>query len=116
MHVAVFTADRDVFAVAKRVVAETIAGLVVVLGLVIVEHPARVLDAARLVDEAAELVVLAIPESTHAAMFTVFPPKLDIDVSVGVEWSDELIAMLVRARGKFLRAGEIEPDALEHMR
>jgi len=49
-------------------------------------------------------------------MFTVFPPKLDIDVSGGVEWSEELIAMLVRARGKFLRAGEIEPDALEHMR
>jgi hypothetical protein len=49
-------------------------------------------------------------------MFTVFPPKLDVDVSIGVEWSDELIAMLVRARGKFLRASEIEPDALEHMR
>jgi hypothetical protein len=75
-----------------------------------------VLGAAGLVDEAAELVVLAIPEPTHAAMFTVFPPKLDIDVSGGVEWSDELMAMLVRARGKFLRAGEIEPDALEHMR
>src|SRR5262249_56994194 len=44
VHVAVFAADRDIFAVAKRVVAEAIAGLVVVLrGLVIGEHPARVL-------------------------------------------------------------------------
>ena len=66
--------------------------------------------------EAAEFVVLAIPESTHAAMFAVFPPKVDIDASIGIERSDEFIAMLVRARRKFLRAGEIEPDALEHVR
>src|SRR6516164_9021355 len=110
VHVAVFAADRDIFAVAKCVVAEAIAGLVVV------EHPARVLGTAGLVDEAAEFVVLAIPESTHAAMFAVFPPKVDIDASIGIERSDEFIAMLVRARRKFLRAGEIEPDALEHVR
>src|SRR5215471_8680274 len=117
VHVAVFAADRDIFAVAKCVVAEAIAGLVVVLrGLVVVEHPARVLGTAGLVDEAAEFVVLAIPESTHAAMFAVFPPKADIDASIGIERSDEFIAILVRARGKFLRAGEIEPDALEHVR
>src|SRR5262252_3328320 len=117
VHVAVFAADRDIFAVAKRVVAEAIAGLVVVLrGLVVVEHPARVLGTAGLVDEAAEFVVLAIPESTHAAMFAVFPPKVDIDASIGIERSDEFVAMLVRARRKFLRAGEIEPDALEHVR
>src|SRR5262245_16567448 len=117
VHVAVFAADRDIFAVAKRVVAEAIAGLVVVLrGLVIVEHPARVLGAAGLVDQAAELVVIAIPESTHAAMLAVFPPKLHIDVSSSIERSDEFIAMLVRARGKFLRTGEIEPNALEHVR
>src|SRR5262249_37179531 len=67
VHVAVFAADRDIFAVAKCVVAEAIAGLVVVLrGLVVVEHPARVLGTAGLVDEAAEFVVLAIPESPHA--------------------------------------------------
>src|SRR5262252_10654180 len=89
VHVAVFAADRDLFAVAKRVVAEAIAGLVVVLrGLVVVEHPARVLGAAGLVDEAAEFVVLAIPEATHAAMFAVFPPKVDIDASIGIERSD----------------------------
>src|SRR5262245_47946992 len=117
MHVAVFAADRDIFAVAKRVVAEAIAGLVVVLrGLVIVETTARGLGTAGPVDEAAELVVLAIPESAHAAMFAVFPPKFDIDVSIGIERSDEFIAMLVRARGKFLRAGEVEPDTLEHVR
>src|SRR5262249_27901116 len=93
VHVAVFTADRDIFAVAKGVVAEAIAGLVVVLrGLVIVEYPARVLGAAGLVDETAELVVLVIPESTYAAMFAVFPPKLGIDVSSGVKGSDEFIA------------------------
>jgi len=31
-------------------------------------------------------------------MFAVFPPKVDIDASIGIEWSDEFIAMLVRAR------------------
>src|SRR5262245_51257621 len=98
VHVAVVTADRDIFAVAKRVIAEAIAGLVVVLGgLVIVEHPARMLGAAGLVDQAAELVVIAIPESAHTAMLAVFPPKLHIDVSSGIERSDEFIAMLVRA-------------------
>jgi hypothetical protein len=49
-------------------------------------------------------------------MFAVFPPKPGIDVSSGIERGDEFIAMLVRARRKFLRAGEIKPDALEHVR
>src|SRR5262249_33345057 len=109
--------DGHIFAVPKCVVPEPIAAPVVVpRGLVVVEPPARVLGTARLVDEAAEFVVLAIPESTHAAMFAVFPPKVDIDASIGIERSDEFIAVLVRARGKFLRAGEIEPNALEHVR
>jgi len=37
MHLAVFAADRDVFVVSKHVVAEAIAGLVVLRRLVIVE-------------------------------------------------------------------------------
>jgi hypothetical protein len=75
-----------------------------------------VFGTAGLVDQAAELVVIAIPESTHTAMLVVFPPKLHIDVSSGIERSDEFIPVLVRAQWEFLRAGEIEPNALEHVR
>ena len=49
MHLAVLVADRDVFAVAEDVVAEAIAGFIVVLrGLVVIEDPARVLGATRI--------------------------------------------------------------------
>src|SRR6266487_4592624 len=34
----------------------------------------------------------------------------------GIEWGHELVTMAGGARGKFLRAGQVEPDALEHMR
>src|SRR5262249_56107466 len=79
VHLAIFTADRDIFAVAKDVIGEAIAGLVVVLRrLVIIENPARVLGTARLVDQLTELVVLALPESTHAAMLPLGPPQLPI--------------------------------------
>jgi hypothetical protein len=117
VHLAIFTADRDIFPVAKDVIREAIAGLVVVLRcLVIIENPARVLGTARLVDQLTELVVLSLSESTHAAMLAIGPPQLGIDTPVGTEWSDEFVAVPVRARREFLRTGEVEPDALEHVR
>src|SRR5262245_47524044 len=114
MDLAASAADRDVFAVTKHVVAEAIAGLVVVLRrLVIVEQPAHVLGAARFVDQAAELVILALPEPAHAAVLAVSVPQLGIDAPIGVERGDEFVAVAVGARREFLRASEIEPDALE---
>src|SRR6185312_1374557 len=69
MHLAVLAADRDVFAGPEGVGAEAVAALVVLLGgLVVIEHPAGVLRPARLVHEHADLVRLPGPEAADAAM------------------------------------------------
>ena len=110
-------ADRDIFAIAKGVIAETIASLVVVLrSLVVVEDPTGVLGAARLVHQAADLVVLVVPEPAHAAVLTILVPQLRIYAPIGAERGDELVAVLGGTVGEFLRAREIEPNALEHVR
>src|SRR5215510_482704 len=117
VHVAVLVADRDIFAGPERMRAEPVAGLVVVLrGLVVVEDPAGVLPTARLVHQHADLVRLASPEPPHPTMRPVLAPQLDVDMPRAVERCDELVAVPRRPAGKLLGTGEIEPDALEHMR
>ncbi len=117
MHLAVLVADRDIFADPEGMAAEAVAGFVVVLGgVVIVENPARVLGAAGLVNELTELVVLAAPEPPHAAIGPVLAPEFDIDMVVVVERGDELIAVLGRTVGEFLRTRQVEADALELVR
>jgi hypothetical protein len=49
-------------------------------------------------------------------MLAISAPQLGIDVSIGVERSDEFIAVPLRTHREVLGAGEIEPDALEHVR
>jgi hypothetical protein len=102
MHLAVFAADRDVFAVS--VIAEALAGLVVVLRrLVIVEQPARVLGTAQPVNQAAELVILALPGPTHTAVLAVSAPQLGTDAPIGVSsGGDKFVAVPVGAGREFL--------------
>src|SRR5262249_20050246 len=103
--------------VAEGVIAEAIAGLVIVLGgLVVVENPARVLGPSRLMHETAEFVVLALPEPAHAAMPAMLAPELGIDAAVGAQRRHKFVAVPGRALREFLRAGEIEADAFEGMR
>src|SRR5215475_2851304 len=117
VHVAVLVADRDVFARHEGVAAESIAGLVILFRrFVIVEHPARMLRATRLVHELADLVVLLAPEAAHAAMLAVCPPQDGVDMALCIERRHELVAVLLRAQGELLRARKIEADALEFMR
>src|SRR5229473_5136985 len=117
VHLPVFVADRDVFAGPEGMGAEAIAGFVVLLGnVLVIEHPAGVAGTPRAVHQTPHLVRLALPEATHAAMVAVLSPELHIDMPVGIERGDELVTMAGGARGKFLRAGQVEPDALEHMR
>ena len=117
MHGARLVADRDVFARTENVRAEAVTALVVVLGApIVVEHPAGVLRPARLVHEEADLVLLAIPEPADPAVAPVLLPLRLIDVAVGLERRDELVAVPRRALRKLLRAGEVEPDALEIVR
>src|SRR5664279_327977 len=117
MRLAVLVADRDIFARAERMGAEAVAALVVVLGgLIVVEHPARMLRATRLVHQETVFVVLAFPEPAHAAMLALALPELHVDVGRAVERGDEFITVALRALREFLGAGQIEPDAFERMR
>src|SRR5229473_3623677 len=117
VHLPVFVADRDVFAGPEGMGAEAIAGFVVLLGnVLVIEHPAGVAGTPRAVHQTPHLVRLALPEATHAAMVAVLSPELHIDMPAGIERGHELVTMAGGARGKFLRAGQVEPDALEHMR
>jgi hypothetical protein len=45
-----------------------------------------------------------------------FAPEFDVDLAAGVERCDKLVAVLRRPVRELLRAGEVEPDALELMR
>src|SRR6266446_7033331 len=103
VRLAVFPSDRDIFAGPENVVAEAIAGLVVIFSRrVVVEHPAGMLGAARLVHQASDLIILAAPESAHAAMLAMLAPQVGIDVPACVERGDKLIAVPVRAQREVL--------------
>jgi hypothetical protein len=81
VRVAVLSADRDVFARQKRVCAEFVAGLIVVILVgIVVENPACVLGAAKLVDDTADLVLLAGPKPPNPAVFPILLPENRIDV------------------------------------
>src|SRR5882672_4519078 len=80
VHVAVLVADRDVFARHESMAREPVACLVVlVCALVIIEDPAPVLVAARLVHQLADLLLLVAPEPAHAAMLAMRAPQGRID-------------------------------------
>src|SRR5260370_23872217 len=69
VELAALPADRDVFTRPKGMRFKSVAGLVVVmLAVTVIEDPARAVGAARLVDEATDLVVFAIPLSTNASV------------------------------------------------
>jgi hypothetical protein len=82
---------------------------------IVVEDPAGVLRPARLVDQATDLVVLALPESAYPAMIPILVPELRVDMTDRVERRDELVAMTNGARGKLLRARQIEANAFKRM-
>ena len=106
MHLPVLATDRDIFAGHKGVRSQAIPRLVIVgAGRIVVEHPARMLGTPGLVNEAADLLVLAVPEPADAAVLAVFMPELRIDVRLLVEWSNEFITVIDRSRRKVLGAG-----------
>src|SRR5664280_3714663 len=108
---------RQIFPRAERMGAEAIAALVVVdPGWVVVEDPARMLGATRLVHQKADLVIVAFPEPAHAAMLALALPELHVDMALVVERGDEFVTMKLRALRELLGAGKIEPDALERVR
>jgi hypothetical protein len=94
VELAVLSANRDVIARQKRMCAELVAGfIVVVLVGIVIKNPACMFGAARLVDETADLVVLARPEPSNLAVVTILPPEDWIDVSYEIEGRNKIISM-----------------------
>ena len=92
---AAFIGDRDILARCKLMGAEAIARLVVIIPLrIVVEHPPGMLGASGLMDQASGLVLLALPESANATLVAMGLPSLGIDMSLGVQRSNELIAVI----------------------
>src|SRR5262249_305729 len=107
VHFAVFAADRDVFSGVKGMGTEAVSGLLVFPGaLAVVEHPARMLGAARLVHEVA-MLLLVVPKPAHAAIFAMLLPLRRVDMPGGVEGRNELVTMARRAGWVFLRPRQI---------
>src|SRR6185437_8996065 len=95
VQLAAFIGDRDIFAGCKLMSAEAIARLVVIIPLrIVVEHPPGMLGAAGLMDQASGLVLLALPESANATLVAMGLPSHGIDMSLGVQRSNELIAVI----------------------
>ena len=59
---------------------------------VVVKQPLRVFCAARRMNQVSKLVVLALPEASHAAVLPVLVPKAGIDVPICGQGRYELIA------------------------
>jgi hypothetical protein len=96
----------------KRYPALVVVGCV----RIVVEHPSRMLRAARLVRESSDLFVCAIPKPAHPAILPVFLPQMRVDMCLAIERRHEFIAVARGAHGKFFGPSKFEPKALEHMR
>jgi hypothetical protein len=75
VELAILSTDRNVFAWQESIGGRTYTGLVVVLVGIVVEYPARALDPAGRVDEAADLILFALPKSPRATIVPIFSPK-----------------------------------------
>ena len=111
---AAFIGDRDIFAGCKLMGAEAIARLVVIIALgIVVEHPPGMLGTTRLMDQASGLVLLTLPKSANATLVAMGLPSLGIDMSLGVQRSNELIAVILRSSRMLLRARKLEADRFQ---
>jgi hypothetical protein len=77
---------------------------------IVVEHPPGMLGTTRLMDQASGLVLFALPKSANATLVAMSLPSLGIDMSLGVQRSNELIAVILRSFRMLLRAGKLEAD------
>ncbi|MFT6671159.1 MAG: hypothetical protein ACJAVZ_002631, partial [Afipia broomeae] len=87
--------------------------IVAILVVTVVEDPTRAVGAARSVDEAADLVVFAIPKSANAAIVSILLPQHRIDMALSIQRGDEIISMPGGAIGEFPGAGKMKQDAIE---
>jgi hypothetical protein len=77
---------------------KSVSGFVIVGSIeIVIEHPSSVFGAARLVHEPSDLFLCAVPKPAHAAMLTVFLPKIRVDMSLAIKRSHELITVACRA-------------------
>ena len=109
--------DRNIFARCKFMRAEAIARLVVIVPIgIVVEHPAGMLSPARLMDQVSYLVRLALPKSANVTLDALGLPSFGIDMSLSVQWGDELLAGIGRSRRILFRSSELKADRFEWAR
>src|SRR5262249_9660556 len=117
VHLALFVANRNIFARTEDVSAKAVTAFVVIFrSLIVIEHPSAVLRSARPVQQEAVLIILTFRKSSHAAKIAMPFPRGDIDMAITIERSDELVAIPLGALGELLGASEIEPDTFETAR
>jgi hypothetical protein len=106
--------DGYLFALRECMRSEPIAGFIIVTSCpIVVEHPAGVLRTAGLVDEQANLFVLALPKPPDTTVLAMLLPELWINVPTSIKRRDDFIAVAYRALGVLLRARQVESDASE---
>src|ERR1700731_1015006 len=98
LQLAVMSADGNILAGQKRMCAEFVTGLIVVVFIgIVVEHPAGVLGATGLVDQTTNLVLLACPKSPNPAVVAILLPEQRVDASLGVERRNKVVAVRLRS-------------------
>src|ERR1700733_3331688 len=108
------SADGNILAWQKCMCAKFVASLIVVVFIgIVVEYPAGVLGATGFVDQTTDLVFLACPKSPNSAVLAILLPEQRVDVSLGVERRNKVVAMARRAIGKFPGAGKVQHNTIE---
>jgi len=93
--IGVLIAERQVFARREMMGSKSVTYLIIVRTLlVVVKDPTGMLVAAGLMGEKSELFIVAAPETADPALIAMRVPERGIDMTTGIERSDELIAVL----------------------
>jgi hypothetical protein len=109
----IVVADRDIAADDEYVIAQPIAGVVIVSAFdVVMKGP----GAPWLLDDVTDSVRFPWPKPDHTAGRAITPPGFCVDPVVLVERKNEYIAIGGASFGMCLFACELEPDTLELVR
>ena len=80
--------------------AKAVARFVVEVLCTVVKHPLGVLASAGNMDEKSGLIVLAVAEAVHAAVFPMLAPQSGVDTTLSVKGGDKLVSEAARADRK----------------
>jgi hypothetical protein len=110
-HLVVMLLDGDIFSPSKDMVAEAIAGFVIVriAKEIVMKRP----RASRLSDQVTDLIVLSLPETQHTATIPERFPSGMVDLAIVIERRGKLIPACPTAFGKIAIAGQFQTNLKE---